>query len=206
MTDAALLALMKAIAAGDTDAARAMLKGSPGFARTRMLKGATRETARDYWFPAIGHYAYGGDTALHIAAAAYQLDLVKALFAAGADVRARNRRGAEPLHYASDGGPGTLNWNPKAQAAVIARLIAAGADPNALDDSGVAPIHRAVRTRCSAAVKALLDNGAGAKRKNKSGSTPMDLAVKTTGRGGSGSPGAKAEQAKIIRLLEAHAG
>jgi hypothetical protein len=64
------------------------------------------------------------------------------------------------------------------------------------------PLHRAVRTRSTAAVKALLDGGADPRAKNKSGSTPMDLAKQTTGRGGSGSPAAKKEQAEIIRLLD----
>ena len=93
--------------------------------------------------------------------------------------------------------------NP-AQAATVACLIAAGADPNALDNSGVAPLHRAVRTRCAAAVSALLDGGADATLINASGSTPLQLATRQTGRGGSGSPKAKAEQAEIVRLLERH--
>lgn len=205
ITDAALFALIKAIAADDVDPVRAMLKASPSLARVSIRAGASRERSKDFWLAAIDHYIYEGDTALHIAAAAYRTGIVRALLAAGADVRARNHRGAEPLHYACDGIPGSQNWNPKAQAAVIARLIAAGADPDALDNSGVAPIHRAVRTRCSAAVKALLDGGARAGLKNKAGSTPMGLATRTTGRGGSGSVEAKAEQAKIIRLLEAAA-
>jgi hypothetical protein len=107
------------------------------------------------------HYMYEGDTALHMAAAAYQTSIVEALIVRGADVRARNRRGAELLHYAVDGGPGLSTWDPSAQAKIIARLIRAGADPNAVDKSGVAPLHRAVRNRCAAAVKALIDGGAG---------------------------------------------
>jgi Ankyrin repeats (many copies) len=83
-------------------------------------------------------------------------------------------------------------------------LIKAGADPNAIDESGVAPLHRAVRTRCAAAVEALLDGGANAFGKNKSGSMPMLLASRNTGRGGSGSPEAKALQEEIFRLLRAH--
>ena len=65
----------------------------------------------------------------------------------------------------------------------------------------MAPLHRAVRTRCAAAVEALLEGGADAKLKNKSGSTPMMLAKMTTGRGGSGSIAARAEQQEIVRLL-----
>jgi len=64
----------------------------------------------------------------------------------------KNRRGAEPLHYAADGAPGSRNWNPQAQAEMITLLISSGANPNALDKSGVAPLHRAVRQRCAGAV------------------------------------------------------
>jgi hypothetical protein len=53
-------------------------------------------------------------------------------------------------------------------------------------------------------VGALLDGGADARRKNKSGSTPMHLATQNTGRGGSGTPESKAQQKEIIRLLEQH--
>jgi len=85
--------------------------------------------------------------------------VVEKLITIGADVRARNRRGAEPLHYAVDGGPGLPAWNPRTQSQIIAMLISAGADPNAVDKSGVAPLHR-VRNRCAAAVRALIDGGA----------------------------------------------
>jgi ankyrin repeat protein len=163
---------------------------------------ARERAGEDEFLDAIAHHVYGGDTALHIAAAAYQGEVARALIAAGADVRARNRRGAEPLHYAADGGPGSRTWNPNAQAAVIAYLIDAGADPNAVDKSGVMPLHRAVRTRCAAAVHALLEGGADARAQNGSGSTPLDLATRATGRGGSGSAEAKAQQAEIVRLLE----
>jgi ankyrin repeat protein len=118
--------------------------------------------------------------------------------------RARNRRGAEPLHYASDGVPGSRSWNPAAQAAIIATLIEAGADPNSIDKSGVAPLHRAVRTRCAAAVEALLQGGADARARNRSGSTPLLLASLNTGRSSAGSSEAKAQQKEIVRLLQAH--
>lgn len=152
----------------------------------------------------IGYYVYAGATALHVAAAAYQTTIVQELIGLGADVRARNRRGAEPLHAAAVGNPGSPAFNPQAQAATIACLIAAGADPNAGDISGVAPLHRAVRTRCAAAVKALLDHGAEVGRRTDSGSTPLVLARLTTGRGGSGSVEARAQQRDILRLLAAH--
>jgi Ankyrin repeats (many copies)/Ankyrin repeat len=201
-----MLDLLHAIAARDGDEAARLLQASPALATSSVATGATRQEATPYYLDAIGHYVYAGDTALHIAAAAYDASLVHTLLAMGAGVDARNRRGAEPLHYAADGSPGSDSWNPAAQAAVIAALIAAGADPNATDTSGVAPLHRAVRTRCSAAVRALLDGGADPRQPNKSGSTPLKLATRPTGRGGSGSPDAKAQQAEIVAILEQHGG
>jgi len=197
----ALMALIRAIGVDDAVAQR-LLAVSPALASAHVAQGATRQVAKDYYLDPIGHYVYAGDTALHVAAAAYRCEIARKLIASGADVRARNRRGAEPLHYAADGAPGAPTWRPDGQAATITLLIAAGADPNAADNSGVMPLHRAVRTRCAAAVKALLAGGADAQAKNKSGSSPIRLATQNTGRGGSGSPEAKAQQIKIVRLLE----
>ncbi len=131
---------------------------------------------------------------------------MRKLLAAGADIRARNRRGAEPIHGAAVGQPGSSAFDPRAQAVTITCLIEAGADPDALDMDGVAPLHRAVRTRCAAAVKALLEGGADPRQENKSGSTPMLLATRNTGRAGSGSAEAKAEQQLIVQLLQARLG
>jgi hypothetical protein len=194
-------ALVQAIVFADVTTATGMLAASPNLARECAVYGATRLLAGANFFDEIKHYMYDGDTALHMAAAAYQEHIAIELIAKGADVHARNRRGAEPLHYAADGAPSFHHWNPKAQAATIACLIQAGANPNALDKSGVAPLHRAVRTRCAGAVKALLESGANVQARNKSGSTPMVLAKQNTGRGGTGTPEAKAQQEEILRLL-----
>jgi ankyrin repeat protein len=147
---------------------------------------------------------YEGDTALHMAAAAHQTRIVDELIARGADIRARNRRGAEPLHYAVDGGAGLSARDQNAQAKIIATLVRAGADPNVVDKSGVAPLHRAVRNRCATAVKALIEGGADPRAPNRNGSTPMFLATRNTGKSGSGSTEAKAQQNKILRLLREH--
>ena len=202
--DSALRRLMEGIAAGDAAAVDRLLQRSPELASARLEGGASRQEARANFLDRIGHYIYAGDTALHVAAAAYRSDIARKLIAMGADVRARNRRGAEPLHYAADGMPGSTWWDPAAQTATVACLIAAGADPNAVDKSGVTPLHRAVRTRCTGAVRPLLDGGADARRRNKNGSAPMLLAKLTTGRGGSGSSESKLEQEQIVRLLEQH--
>jgi ankyrin repeat protein len=200
--DSELRPLLRAIAAGDGARVSTLLDASPPLATASTPVGASREASSEHFLVEIAHYIYAGDTPLHIAAAAYQTDIAKELITRGGNVRARNRMGAEPLHYASDGQPGSARWNPAAQAATVDSLIRAGADANAADNRGVTPLHRAVRTRCAAAAGALLAHGADPRLRNRNGSTPLQLAVRTTGRGGSGSVAAKHQQAEIIRMLE----
>ena len=52
-------------------------------------------------------------------------------------------------------------------------------------------------------VKALLDVGADREAINGSGSTAIQLAIWTTGRGGTGSADARAQQLEILRFLQA---
>jgi ankyrin repeat protein len=182
---------------GEIDEVSRRLAVSPSFATISSDVGATRKDASTYFFSEIAHYLYAGDTALHMAAAAFRRPVAKLLVAHGADCRAKNRRGAEPLHYAADAN----RWNPTSQAEIIEYLLSVGADPNALNSDGVAPLHRAVRTRSLPAVRVLLDGGANPRAPNKAGSTPLHLAVQTTGRGGSGSQHAREQQAGIIKLL-----
>jgi hypothetical protein len=173
----------------------------PGSVEAAIRIGASRQEASTFFLDDIRHYVYAGDTALHIAAASHQLEIAQTIVGRGGRTDVRNRRGAEPLHYAADGNPATSQPEATTQAAVVEYLIVAGAAPNALDASGVAPLHRAVRTRCSAAVRALLDNGADPRLKNKRGSTPLHLAVQNTGRSDSGAAVAKDEQGRIVALL-----
>jgi hypothetical protein len=105
--DAALTSIVRAIAAHDTAIALRVLRASPELAIVRFAKGATRREAKAYYLADIGHYVYPGATALHVAAAAYQSAMVKKLLSMGADVGAKNRRGAEPLHAAAVGTPGS---------------------------------------------------------------------------------------------------
>ena len=203
LDDLALLPLMRVIASGGSGAAAQLLRATPRLAVAKLERGATRATADELFLPECHMHVYAGDTALHVAAAVYDVGFARTLLAAGADVRARNRRGGEPLHAAVNGAPGSSEWDPERQAAMVTFLIEAGADPDAVAAGGVTPLHRAVRNRCASAVRALLDAGADPHRSNDNGSTAVMLAGWTTGRGGSGSPEAKAEQARILRMLAA---
>jgi ankyrin repeat protein len=192
--------LVRLIASHDTARIHRLLAATPVLAKTAVLVGASAQESKEYFFESIQHYVYAGDTALHMAAASHDAPLCERLIALGADVAARNRRGAQPLHYAAD----TNHKDVAAQRSTIVSLCAAGAAPDALDKSGVAPLHRAVRTRGATAASALLESGADARLPNKSGSTPLHLAVQNTGRGGSASKAAVAAQREIIQLLLAH--
>ena len=200
-SDSSLRKLFELIIAGDATAVSGQLSCSSRLAQASIQAGATRQEPNEFFLDPIKRCVYAGDTALHIAAAAYQSEIAGMLLAAGANVHARNRRGQEALHAASIGNPCSPRWNPSAQTATIILLIEAGADPNSLDQSGVSPLHKAIRTRCAEAVKTLLAHGADPTLKNKSGSTPMVLAIHNTGRGGTGSPKAKAQQQEIALML-----
>lgn len=186
---------MLAIGGGDRDAARALLDASPAL----VTAGLGRD--EEFFVAARRAQVYEGDTALHAAAFSYDVATARELVGRGADVRARNRRRGEPLHAAVMGAPGSDTWDPDRQRAIVRYLVEAGAAVDAAAAGGATPLHRAVRNRCSAAVEALLDAGADPSLRNDSGSTPSDLARMTTGRGGTGSTDAKAEQAVIVELL-----
>lgn len=194
---ASFLDFIRSIIADDMADVKRRLAAQPELAFTPTSTGASRIDATDYFFPEISHYLYSGDTALHMAAASLSRPMAELLVSHGADCRAKNRRGAEPLHYAADGDRAAA----QRQMDVIKFLISAGADLNATDKSGVMPLHRAVRRRSIAAVRALLENGANPRQPNGSGSTPLHLAVQTTGASGSGTDEARSNQAEIIKLL-----
>ena len=104
----------------DSVAPPGRLSSSPSRRRTSVRLG---QDATTFFFPEIAHYLYAGDTALHMAAAGFRRPVAELLVAHGADCRARNRRGAEPLHYAADAN----RWNPTAQADTIRYLLSIGA-------------------------------------------------------------------------------
>lgn len=188
----ALLSLFAAVLADDRAKVKALIEDDPALAG-RGIAGADRYES------GIAHWIYSGDTALHVAAAGYRVEIARMLLAAGAEVgSARNRRGSQPLHYASDGYLENPSWDARRQVAMIRRLLQAGASLDAQDKNGATPLHRAVRTRCAAAVKCLLEAGADPTIRNQPGSTPFHLAVQNTGRGGSGAEPARTAQREIL--------
>ena len=184
--------LLAAIVDDDRPKVKELLRADGGLA-TRLISVARLYESK------IFHWIYVGDTALHLAAAGYRLEIVGLLLAAGADPNAAaNHRRGTPLHYAADGYINGPAWDAARQVSALRRLLDAGAAVNAQDRNGATALHRAVRTRCAAAVQVLLKEGAEPARKNKSGSTPFHLAVQDTGRGGTGAEAARAAQRRII--------
>jgi ankyrin repeat protein len=187
--------LLRAILNDDRARAKELLKADRSLATCRI------DEARLYKSQ-IFHWMYIGDTALHLAAAGYRVEIARSLLAAGANPNsATNHRQSGPLHYAADGYVNCPAWDAKRQVKTIRCLLDAGADVNAQDKNGATPLHRAVRTRCAAAVKCLLEAGSDPTLKNKPGSTPFHLVVQDTGRGGSGSDEARAGQRQIIEAF-----
>lgn len=184
-----------AIEENDVALVRRMLRDDPGLARVQVEKPKLCEAK-------ICHWLYAGDTPLHLAAAGYRTEIVKVLLEHKADPNAAgNHRESAPLHYAADGYLTGPAWNPSDQVLTIQTLLRAGADINAQDKNGATPLHRAVRTRCAAAAKALLENGADPFLQNKPGNTAFHLVVQNTGRGGSGAAPAKQAQIEIIETF-----
>ncbi|HZU99609.1 MAG TPA: ankyrin repeat domain-containing protein [Planctomycetota bacterium] len=189
-----LATLLEALVENEAEAVR-IVKARPELATERVVA--------DRLFPGV-HWTYVGDTALHLAAAALRPFAVRALLAAGADPNAENRRGAIALHYACDPRPwcGNVRDSGK-QRRVIEHLIDAGSRIEHAEKAGAAPLHRAVRARSPEAVRCLLERGASVHtRHGKQRSTPLHLALHSTGAGGT--RGARAEQDEIVALLLAH--
>src|SRR5882724_8928499 len=104
------LDFVRLVVKGETDEVSRHLAAHPAFATAPAEVGASRHAASSFFFSEIAHYLYAGDTALHMAAAAFGCPVAELLVAHGADWRARNRRGAQPLHYAAD----AHHWDPAA--------------------------------------------------------------------------------------------
>jgi Ankyrin repeats (many copies)/Ankyrin repeat len=185
--------LLTAIVEDDRRTVQRVLKADEGLARRLIQKPRLYNSG-------IFHWIYVGDTALHLAAAGYRVEIVRLLLTVGANSNAAtNHRRSTPLHYAADGFINSPAWDPKRQVETIRCLLENGADIHAQDKNGATPLHRAVRTRCAAAVRCLLRAGSDPTLKNKPGSTPFHLAVQNTGHGGTGAAAAVSAQREIIK-------
>lgn len=94
--------------------------------------------------------------------------IAETLIAAGADVNARNRNGATPLHIAA---------GHAFSSDLVRALIAAGADTGAKDTVGNTALHAAAHNCNAQNVKALLAAGADVNATNAKRETPLHLAA-----------------------------
>jgi ankyrin repeat protein len=193
-TERRLTELLEALVE-DEEKAVQIVREAPELARARV--------SEDRLFVCV-HWVYVGDTALHLAAAAIRPRAVEVLLRAGADPNAENRRSALALHYACDPRPSGKMWKPAGhQRKVIELLLDAGSRIEHVEKAGAAPLHRAVRARSPEAVRCLLERGARVDaRHGKQRSSPLHLALHSTGAGGT--KGARAEQEEVVALLLAH--
>ena len=91
--------------------------------------------------------------------------IMKALLAAGANVKARNKWGAMPLQFAATRRP-----------ELVALLLEAGADVKAADANGTTALHTAAHGGQRAIAQTLLDRGAEVNAEEKGGVTPLLIA------------------------------
>ena len=109
--------MIAAIVDDDVGAVKRLLQADAGLA-TRLIRNPKLHTS------GIFHWIYVGDTALHVAAAGYRVEIVRLLLASGADPNAaQNRRRSSPLHYAADGFITGPAWDAQRQVATIRRLL-----------------------------------------------------------------------------------
>src|SRR5690349_21276403 len=97
------LEFVRLVVDGDVGKVSRRLRADPALATMALPRRAGPRESTETFFTDIRHYIYGGDTALHMASAASSRPMAELLVSHGADCRAKNRRGAEPLHYAADG-------------------------------------------------------------------------------------------------------
>ncbi|MEO5586559.1 MAG: ankyrin repeat domain-containing protein [Novosphingobium sp.] len=107
-----------------------------------------------------------GDTALHIVVARRDLTWIDFLTAKGANVNARNGRGATPLQLAV--GMGFIEG--------VERLLEKGARVDEPDASGETPLIGAVHRRDTGLMRLLLKAGASPDRADNSGRSARDYA------------------------------
>ena len=107
-------------------------------------------------------------TALHLAAAEDNVEMMQMLLKAGADVNAKTSGGFTPLHWAA-----SKNCVRSAEL-----LTVVGADVNAASEHGVTPLHWAAYRNSTEMVNLLIKSGADISVKTDEGFTPLHWAIR----------------------------
>jgi ankyrin repeat protein len=173
------------------------------------------------------HERWVGATPFWLAARFLEVDILRALGAAGADSNRRSADGTTPLlaasghDYSRGGGDGAFirdrrdfsSYNPVAaeEGGAIPRdeerrtleavtaVLALGGDPRAGNPGGTTPLHAAAALGLTPVVQALADAGADVHARDKRGQTPLDLARRAAERVSALQPTADLLQRLIAR-------
>src|SRR5262245_21722880 len=109
--------MLAAIVDDDVSAVKKLLNADAGLATQAVQKAKLYQAG-------IFHWIYVDDTALHLTAAGYRVEIVRLLLEAGADPNAaKNMRKSTPLHYAADGCLTCPAWDAKLQVETIRLLL-----------------------------------------------------------------------------------
>ena len=129
----------------------------------RILALLDEDPARVSAFAADGFYPLG------LAAFFGQLDAVRVLIAAGADVHAtaRNAFKVQPVHAAA----ASRNLD------ILREVLEAGGDPNVPQQQGFVPLHEAATSGNREMAELLIKHGANPRLANDAGKTSIDLAT-----------------------------
>ncbi|HEV2445115.1 MAG TPA: ankyrin repeat domain-containing protein, partial [Candidatus Sulfopaludibacter sp.] len=159
-------------AASDSRLSEAAMQGNKEMVRSLLKEHADVDGAQG-----------DGSTALHWAAFHDDVDMVKMLLAAGANVKVATREeGITPLFMACQNG----------DAAIIEALLKAGADAKALNGNGTTALMTAAASGSVDAVKALVEHGADVKAKESAHSQTALMFAAALNRDG------------VVRYLLAH--
>ena len=189
--------LVRALLAHGADPNARLIKGTP-----------VRRWSHDFAFMD----RWVGATPMWLAAKFLEVDMMRVLADAGADLRLASRNGTTPLMaaaglgYSRGGGSAFIrnrrdfsSYNPVASAEVGSLIPAAeerlaleavtlaldlGADVNAANDAGDTPLHAAASNSMNTVIELLMDRGGNVNAENSRELTPLGLAMYSVGIGG----------------------